>query len=48
MENSKNISEELIQHYLFGYKDMRLVSSEEVISTLLKGICRLFVIFYPK
>ena len=35
--SSKKIPDSAIQHSLYGYKEMRLVSSEEVLSTLLKG-----------
>jgi len=37
---NKRISDNVIQKYLYGYKEMRLVSSEEVLSTLLKGQIR--------
>ena len=33
----KKIPDSAVQHSLYGYKEMRLVSSEEVLSTLLKG-----------
>lgn len=33
----KKIPDSAIQHSLYGYKEMRLVSSEEVLSTLLRG-----------
>jgi len=39
--NTNKFSDKLIHHYLYGYKEMRLVSSEEVISTLMKGKIRL-------